>query len=263
MQRKAEGELGGTVNILRGLKHPKRHLEGSGSAHTHTHTHMKGGVGKGKCHLSTTPERAPRGLCWEDLELRQRLLGHSHSLFHARGIPGNSRSRAVATELWLSQAEKSGCVPGDKQQPLSHCWPSYALEAFPSVLGEQSCRPSQGKSQQLLPSKGCFPALLVAVLPQCWWGDLSECLVFPVCSSQSSVCCASCQPSCGVTGSIRSPKLMQTLPPPAQRAQRGARLPLTSLFLRFFLLDNIDLMSGARKWLHVLPLDTPGPSAQS
>lgn len=80
----------------------------------------------------------------------------------------------MATELWLSQAEKSGCVPGDKQQPLSHCWPSHALEAFPSVLGEQSCRPSQGKSQQLLPSKDCFPALLVAVLPQCWWGDLSE-----------------------------------------------------------------------------------------
>lgn len=38
VQGKAEGELWGTVNILRGLKHPKRHLEGSGGAHTHTHT---------------------------------------------------------------------------------------------------------------------------------------------------------------------------------------------------------------------------------
>lgn len=225
--------------------------------HSHTHTHMKGGVGKGKCHLSTTPERAPRGLCWEDLELRQRLLGHSHSLFHARGIPGNSRSRAVATELWLSQAEKSGCVPGDKQQPLSHCWPSHALEAFPSVMGEQSCRPSQGKSQQLLPSKGCFPALLVAVLPQCWWGDLSKCLVFPVCSSQSSVCCASCQPSCGVTGSIRSPKLMQT--PPLQhrehREEQGCLSPAFSSGFSFWITLTLCLehASGCTcyPWTHL------------
>lgn len=48
MQGKAEGELWVTVNMLRGLKHPKSHLEGSGDADTHSH--RKGGVGKTKCH---------------------------------------------------------------------------------------------------------------------------------------------------------------------------------------------------------------------
>lgn len=74
---------------------------------------------------------------------------------------------------------------------------------------------------------------------------------------QQCVLCASCHPVVVPVASER-PKLMQIPTPP----QRGARLPPASLFLRFFLLDNID-MSGAHKWLHVLPLDTPGPSVWS
>lgn len=74
---------------------------------------------------------------------RQRLLGHSHICFHAQGIPGNTKSRAVAVGLWLSQAEKPRCVPGVQQQPLSHCWPSHALEAFPLVSESRAAGPSQ------------------------------------------------------------------------------------------------------------------------
>lgn len=159
----------------------------------HTLIHRKEGVGKVKCHHSTTPERAPGELLSgngvQGCSTRQaEAPGAQPSHSHARGIPGNTQSSAVTTGLWLSQAEKAGCVPGDKQQPLSHCWPSHALEVFPLAVGEQSCRAQLGKSQQLLPSKGCFPALLVAILPRCWWGDPCECLVFAVCSSQSSVC---------------------------------------------------------------------------
>lgn len=198
MQGKAEGELRGTVNMLRGLKHPKRHVEGSGAALTLT---QEGRCGKNQMPLSTTPERAPGGLCWQDLGLRdaaqgrQGLLGHSHSLLHAQGIPGNSRSEAVATELWLSQAEKLGCVPGDKQQPLSHSAGHPTLwKHFPWC--QHSCRAQLGKPQQLLPSKGCFPALLVAVLPRCW-------SVWFLQSAPAKAVCALCQlPSCAATGSI-------------------------------------------------------------
>lgn len=69
---------------------------------------------------------------------------------------------------------------------------------------------------------------------------------------------ASCHPLV-VPVAPEPPKLMQSPPP----VQRGARLPLASLFLRFFFLDNVDITSGARKWLHVLPPDTAGPSARS
>lgn len=158
-----------------------------------THSHMKGDVGKTKCHLSTTAERAPRGLCWEDLGLRdsaqgrQRLLGHSHSHFHAWGIPGNTRSGAVATGLWLSQAEKSGCVPGDEQQPLSHSGHPTLWKHFPrcqraelqAQLGEITAAPS---FQGLFSCPACGSSAPVLV------GNPSECLVFPACSSQSSVC---------------------------------------------------------------------------
>lgn len=67
------------------------------------------------------------------------------------------------------------------------------------------------------------------------------------------VLCASCHPVL-LPAASEPPKLLQTPPP----ALRGVRLPLTSLFLRFFLLDNIDIMSGAHEWLHMLPLRTPG-----
>lgn len=72
----------------------------------------------------------------------------------------------------------------------SLCPTLLAIPCFGSVsLGvSRAAGPSWGRSQQLLPSEGCFAALLVAVLPRCWWGDPSECLVFAVCSSQSSVC---------------------------------------------------------------------------
>lgn len=48
VQGKAE-ELWGTVNILGGLKHPKRHLEGYGGAHTHTH--------EGRCRKNRMPSQ--------------------------------------------------------------------------------------------------------------------------------------------------------------------------------------------------------------
>lgn len=92
----------------------------------------------------------------------------------------------MATGLWLSQTEKPGCVPGDKQQPLSHCWPSHALEVFPSVLESRAAGPSWGNHSNSF--------LLRAVFLPCLWQfcpelvGRSECLVFAVCSSQSSVC---------------------------------------------------------------------------
>lgn len=55
------------------------------------------------------------------------------------------------------------------------------------------------------------------------------------------VLCATCHPVL-LPAASEPPKLLQTPPP----ALRGVRLHLTSLFLRFFLLDNIDIMSGAR-----------------
>lgn len=159
-----------------------------------THTHTKGGVGKAKCHLSTTPERAPRGLCWEDLELSTRQAeapGAQPQPLPCLGDSWEHREQGCGHgALALTSREIRMCPGGQAAASVT----LLAIPRFGSVslgVGEQSCRPRRGKSQQLLPSKGCFPALLVAVLPWCWWGDPSECLVFPVCSSPSSVCCAS------------------------------------------------------------------------
>lgn len=192
--------------------------------------------------LSTTPERDLEGSVG-----RTQGSGMQHKA--GRGSWGTATASSMprgflgtpGAGLWPwgsgSQAEKPGCVPGDEQQPLSHSAGHPTLWKL-SLGVSRAAGPSWGRSQQLLPPKGCFPALLVAVLPRCCWGDPSECLVSAVCSSQSSVC--------SVPAASEPPKLLQTPPP----ALRGVRLPLTSLFLRFFLLDNIDIVSGARKWLH-------------
>lgn len=172
----------------------------------HTLIHRKEGVGKVKCHHSTTPERAPGGLLSgngaQGCSTRQaEAPGAQPSHSHARGIPGNTQSSAVTTGLWLSQAEKAGCVPGDKQQPLSHCWPSHALEVFPSLLGSRAAGPSWGNhSSSFLPR---------AVFLPCLWqfcpgvgGEILVSVWFLQSAPAKSVC-ALCQlPSCGGTGSI-------------------------------------------------------------
>lgn len=189
--------------------------------HTHTHTHMEGGVGKAKCHLSTAPERAPGGLCWEDLGLRdaaqgrQRLLGHSHSHFHARGIPENTGSGALATGLWLSQAEKSGCVPGDEQQPVSHRWPSHALGAFPSV-SESRAAAGGNHSSSFLP-RAVFLPCLWQFCPGAGGGTLPSVGFSSLTQPKQCVLCASCHPLV-VPVASEPPQLMQT-PLPLQRRE--------------------------------------------
>lgn len=190
MHGKAEGELWGAVNMLRGLKHPKSHLEGSGGAHTHSH--RKGGVGETKCHSVPLQKEHLEGSVGGT-----RGSGMQHKT--GRGSWGTATASSVprgflgtpGAGLWPwgsgSQAEKPGCVPGDEQQPLSRSAGHPTLWKL-SLGVSRAAGPSWGRSQQLLPSKGCFPALLVAVLPRCCWGDPSECLVSAVCSSQSSVC---------------------------------------------------------------------------
>lgn len=139
-----------------------------------------------------------------------------------------------------SLAEKPGCVPGDEQQPLSHCAGHPTLWKL-SLGVSRAAGLSWGRSQQLLPPKGCFPALpcLWQFCPGAAGGiPLS---VWCLQSAPAKAVCALCQ----LPAASEPPKLLQTPPP----ALRGMRLPLTSLFLRFFLLDNVDIMSGAGKWL--------------
>lgn len=159
---------------------------------THTHTH------KGRCRKSQMPSqyhsrRSTRrallgGLGAQGCSTsRRRLLGHRHCHFHAWGIPGTSRAG-----LWpRGSGFHKQRNPDVSQETSSSLCPTAGhptlWKRFPRGQ-RRAAGPSQGKSQQLLPSKGCFPALLVAVLPWCWWGDPSECLVFPVCPWQSSVC---------------------------------------------------------------------------
>lgn len=152
--------------------------------------------------------------------------------------------------LWLSQAEKPGCVPGDKQQPLSHCWPSHALEVFPLLLEGRAAGPSWGNhSSSFLPR---------AVFLPCLWqfcpGAGGEILLSGFCSllqPKQCVLCATCHPVV-VPAASEHPKLMQTPTP----LQRGARLPPPSLFLRFFLLENtlsLEHTSGCTcyPWAHL------------
>lgn len=142
--------------------------------------------------LSTTPERAPGGLCWGDPGLRdaaqgrQELLGHSHSLFHAQGIPGSTRSGAVAVGLWLSSRETRLCPGGQAAASVPLCWPSHAWEAFPRC--QQSCRAQLGEITAAPSFQGLFSCPACGSSAQVLLGDPSECLVSAVCSSQSSVC---------------------------------------------------------------------------
>lgn len=176
--------------MLRGLKHPKRHLEGSGDAHTHTQ--------EGRCRKSQMPSQYhSRKSTWRALE-RKWGSGMQHKA--GRGSWGTAQPLPCPGDSWehpklgcdhgalaLTSRESRMCPRGQTAASV----PLLAIPRFGSVslaVGEQSCRAQLGKSQQLLPSKGCFPALLVAILPRCWWGDPCECLVFAVCSSQISVC---------------------------------------------------------------------------
>lgn len=187
--------------MLRGLKHPKR-LWGC----THSHTQ------EGRCRKSQMPSQYHSRTSTQRAVLegpglrdaaqgRQRLLGHSHSHSHARGIPGNTWSRAVATGLWLSQTEKPGCVLGDKQQPLSHCWPSHALEVFPLVLESRAAGPSWANHSSSFLPKAVFLPCLWQFCP----GAGGEILlsVWFLQSAPATAVCALCQlPSCGGTSSI-------------------------------------------------------------
>lgn len=153
---------------------------------------QEGRCRKNQMPLSTTPEGAPGGLCWEDLELRdaaqgrQRLLGHSHSLFHAQGIPGNTRSGAVAMGLWFSSRN-----PAVSQGMSSSLCPTLLaiprFGSFPLVSAELQGPAGEDHSSSFLP-RAVFLPCLWQFCPGAGGGDPSECLVSAVCSSQSSVC---------------------------------------------------------------------------
>lgn len=159
--------------------------------------------------LSTTPERAPGGLCWEDLGLRdaaqgrQRLLGHSHSLFCAQAIPGNTRSRApgaMVMGLWLSSRETRLCPGGQAAASVPLCWPSHALEAFPSVSAELQGPAGGDHSSSFLPRAVLLP-FLWQFCPGAGGGiPLS---VWFLQSAPAKAVCALCHlPSCAATSSI-------------------------------------------------------------
>lgn len=123
--------------------------------------------------------------------------------------------------------------PDVSQGMSSSLCPTLAIPRFGNVsLGvrEQSCRPSWGKSQQLLPSKGCFPALLVAVLPRCWWGTLPSVWFFQPAPAKAA--CALCQlPSSGVTGSIRTSQTdANPTPSSTERSEAASHQPFPQVF---------------------------------
>lgn len=216
------------MNMLRGLKHPKRHLEGSEGAHTHTH--------EGKCGKSQMPsQHHSRESTWRALLGGPAAQGCSTRQAEAPGA--QPQPLPCPRDSWEHQEQ--GCGHGALALTSRAIWmcpggqaaasvPLLAIPRFGSVsrgVGEQSCRSSRGKSQQLLPSKGCFPALLVALLPRCWWGDRSECLVFP----KQCVLCASCHPVVLPVAS-EPPKLMQTCPSSTERSGAASRQPFPQVF---------------------------------
>lgn len=183
---------------------PQKHLEGSGGAHTDTH--RKGGVGKAKCHLSATPERAARGFCWEDQgsgmqhKTGRGSWGTATSASMPRGFLGTPRAG-----LWpwgsgfhkqrnpdVSQGTSSSLCPTAGHPTL---W-----KLFPWCQRAELQGPASDHSSSFLPR---------SVLPPCLWqfcsgvggGILPSVWFFQ--SAPAKAACALCQlPSCGGTGSI-------------------------------------------------------------
>lgn len=146
--------------------------------------------------------------------------------------PGDSwdtPSRAVATGLWLSQAEEPRCVPGDKQQPLSHCWPSHALEAFPSG-SEESCRAQPGEITAAPSFQGLFSCSAAGGSALVLVGGSFRVFGFP-CLPQAKQCvlCASCPPVL-VPVASQPPKVMQTPPSSTERSEAASPQPFPQVF---------------------------------
>lgn len=125
-----------------------------------THSHRKGGVGKTKCHsvpLQKGHLEGSVGRTWGS--------GMQHKA--GRGSWGTARASSVprgflgipGAGLWPwgsgFQAEKPGCVPGDKQQPLSHSAGHPTLwKHFPRC--QQSCRAQLGEITAAPSFQGLF-----------------------------------------------------------------------------------------------------------
>lgn len=156
--------------MLRGLKHPKRHLEGSGDAHTHTQ--------EGRCRKSQMPSQYhSRKSTWRALE-RKWGSGMQHKA--GRGSWGTAQPLPCPGDSWehpklgcdhgalpLTSRESRMCPRGQiaASVPLlaiprfgsvsPRCWgaelqgPAGEITAAPSFQGLFSC-PACGNSAQVL-----------------------------------------------------------------------------------------------------------------
>lgn len=197
-----------------------------------THSHMKGGVGKAKCHLSTTPERAPRGLCWEDLELSTRQAESPGAQPQPLPCPGDSwehREQGCGHgALALTSREIRMCPGGQAAASVA----LLAIPRFGSVspwfrraelqaqAGEIPAAPS---FQRLFSCPACGSSALVLV-----GGPFR---VFGFSSLLQPKQCVLCQlPSCGVTGSVRSSQTDANPPSSTERSKAASRQPFPQVF---------------------------------
>lgn len=229
---------------------------------THSHTHMKGGVGKAKCHLSTTPERAPRGLCWEDLELSTRQAEAPGAQPQPLPCPGDSWEHR---EQGCGHGALALTSRGIRMCPGGQAAASVALLAGHPTLWKRfpRCRRAELQAQAgEIPAAPSFQGLFSC--PAC--GSSAPVLVggpfrvFGFSSLLQPKQCVLCQlPSCGVTGSVRSSQT-DANPPLQHREERGCLSPAFSSGFSFWITLTLCLerASGC-----TLPLDAPGPSARS
>lgn len=203
-----------------------------------THTHTKGGVGKAKCHLSTTPEGAPGGLCWEGWGLRDAAQagGGSWGTGTATSMPGGFLGHP---EQGCGHGALAFTSRGTQMCPRRQAAASVPLLAIPrfgsvslGVRGELQGPARGNHSSSFLPR---------AVFLLCWWrfcpgagGGILLSVWFSL-SAPGKAVCALCQlPSCAGTGGIRTSQT-DANPPLQHREERGCLSPAFSSGFSFWI----------------------------